>query len=83
LHDDVVEIRNEHTGKFLAVDGSQVYFHHGHHQNDTKFHLEHIGGRVAFRVSYHNKYLGVHTFEHSVHAVHERGQAEMFMEEAK
>ncbi len=108
LYDDVVEIKNAHSGKYVAIDGTYgtpllpssllesppsvlcdhallhstpVYLTHEHHEHNTKFHLEHHGGRVAFRVKHHDKYLGVHYYEHKVHAHHERTEAELFTEE--
>jgi len=80
LYEDVVEIQSAYNGKYVAVDGSQVYLANQHHEYDTLFHLEHIDGRVAFRVKNHNKYIGVHTFEHKVHATHERSMNELFLE---
>ncbi|ELR16861.1 hisactophilin II, putative [Acanthamoeba castellanii str. Neff] len=81
LYDDVVEIKNAHSGKYVAIDDTYVYLTHEHHEHNTKFHMEHHQGRVAFRVKYHNKYLGVHYYEHKVHAHHERTEAELFTEE--
>jgi len=78
LHDDVVELKSYHD-RFVAMDsGGGVYMTHHHHDTDTRFHLEHRGGQVAFRN--HGKYLGVDMFHSKVRGHHELGSGELFDE---
>lgn len=58
LYEDLVEIVTNH-GQYLACDGGRVYIVSSHQNYDTKWHMEWYQERVAFRVNYYQRYLGV------------------------
>jgi len=80
LHDDIVELTT-YNGKYVAIgSGGRVYTTKGHHEHDTKFHLENHKGKVAFRAKHHNRYLGIHFYDSTVRGHHALTNDELFEE---
>jgi len=79
LQGDLVELVTHH-GKYVAVDSNgDVYLANAQHQWETQFHLEHHQGKVAFRSTNTNRYLGI-TSGHKVRGHHECTNDELFQE---
>jgi len=51
------------------------------HEFNTKFHMIFASGMVAFKVTKHQLYLGVHLLEKRVQAHKDLGSGEKFTEE--
>jgi len=80
-HEDIVEIKSEVTGHYIALDSSgNTRLHNGKHEGgDTHFHLEsHGGNQVAFK-SKHGHYLTVKEHGGFV-GIFERGKDSTFEE---
>jgi len=59
LYENIVEIKTHH-GRHIAMEGyGGLYLSYEHHEYDTKFHMEFIEGRIAFRNIRHGRFIGI------------------------